>query len=199
MSRIRINREDENRVLLTELLPYEVPMLFSNDGFYQIVNRNEFEYFCRKIKKIKQSSKYGIPFNFEVKKSIIGEPRVLSIIHPINQVDFVDFYKKYDSVILHQCSKSLFSLRKITKIAKFCYSPNLVFEEDEHKSSEVEVVPDVLDRETKILKSYFTYEPIDLIYKFYERRDYQRLEQKYSILLECDITKCFYNMYTLIR
>ena len=196
MSKVRINREDSNRVLLTELLPYEVPMLFSNDGFYQIVANGQFEYFSKKLKEIKQGSKYGIPFNFEVKKAAIGDTRILSIIHPINQVEFIPFYKKYDSLILHQCSKSLFSLRKVSKIAKFCYSPDLVFEEDEHKSSEVEVEPEVLDRETKILKSYFTYEPIDLIYKFYDRRDYQRLEQKYNLLLECDITKCFYNIYT---
>ena len=196
MSKVRINREDANRVLLTELLPYEVPMLFSNDGFYEIVKSGHFDYFVKKLKGIKQSKDYGIPFNFEVKKALLGNPRLLSVIHPLNQIGFIDFYKKYDSLIIHQCSKSIFSLRKITKIAKYCYSPNLVFEEDEHKNQEVEVEPDVLDKETKYFKSYFTYEPIDIIWKFYDRRDYLRLEQKYSLLLECDITKCFYNIYT---
>ena len=43
----------------------------------------------------------------------------------------------------------------------------MVIPEDEHKNPEVEVEPEVLDCETKYLKSYFTYKPIDLIYKFY--------------------------------
>lgn len=196
MSKVKIDREDAHRVLLTELLPYEVPILFSNDGFYQIVSKGKFDYFEKKINTIKHNTEYGIPFNFEIRKSTAGDTRLLSVIHPFNQIRFIDFYKKYDSLIIHQCSKSPFSLRRVSKIAKFCYSPSLVFEEDGLKNQEVEVEPDILDRETKILKSYFTYQPIDLIYKFYERNEYRRLEQRYNNLLEFDITKCFYNIYT---
>ena len=199
MSKIRINKEDKNRVLLTELLPYEVPIIFSNDGFYKLISSGKFSDFSAKIRNLSSSAdskKYGIPFNYEVRKTVQGETRLLSIIHPLNQLDFIDFYQKYDSLILHLCSKSQFSLRKAAKIAKFYYSPDLVFEEDEHKDEDVEVIPDVLDNETKLLKSYFSYKPIDLVYKFYERSEYQRLEQKYDLLLEFDINKCFYNIYT---
>jgi len=192
MSKIKINKKDINRVLLTEVLPYEVPMLFSNDGFYSIISSNKHLPFFKKIKK----QAYGIPFNYEIAKSNDGDTRCLSVIHPINQYDFVEFYQKYDSIIIHLCSKSPFSLRKVKKIAKFTYSPSLVFEEDEHHSAETEVEPDVLDIESKILKSYFIYDPIDLIYKFYERNEYQRLEQRFNILWEFDISKCFYHIYT---
>ncbi len=34
---IRIRKNDEYRALLTETLPYEVPMLFSNDGLYRAI------------------------------------------------------------------------------------------------------------------------------------------------------------------
>jgi len=34
MAKVKINRDIKDRILLTELLPYEVPMLFSNEGFY---------------------------------------------------------------------------------------------------------------------------------------------------------------------
>jgi hypothetical protein len=196
MSKIKIDKYDKNRVLLTELLPYEVLMLFSNEGFYSIISSGNFEHFKQKIQSLKNSGSYGIPFNFEVRKSILGDSRILSVIHPLNQIAFIDFYKKYDSVLLYLCSKSPFSLRKVSKIAKFCYSPNWVFDEDKHKNQEVEVEPEVLDRETRFLKSYFTYKPIDLIYKFYERYEFQRLEQRFNHLLEFDISKCFYNIYT---
>jgi hypothetical protein len=194
MSKIKIDRNDANRILLTELLPYEVPMLFSNDGFYSIISSKKHEPFFKKIKERKSS--YGIPFNYEIAKSTDNEMRCLSVIHPMNQFDFIEFYKKYDSIIIHLCSKSPFSLRKVSRIAKFCYSPDLVFEEDEHQNQEVEVEPEVLDHETKVFKSYFTYNPIDLIYKFYERNEYQRLEQRFNFILEFDISKCFYHIYT---
>ncbi len=196
MSKVKIDKDDKNRVLLTELLPYEVPMLFSNDGFYSLVTNGNFNQFREKIKSLRKSGQYSIPFNFEVRKLILGDTRTLSIIHPLNQLAFIDFYEKYDSVLLHLCSKSPFSLRKASKVAKYYYTPGLVFDEDEHKNQEVEIIPDVLDKETRLLKSYFTYEPIDLIYKFYERNEYQRLEQRFNILLEFDISKCFYNIYT---
>lgn len=195
MSKIKIQKDDKDRVLLTELLPYETPMLFSNEGFYNIVKKNLHTKFFKRLKSIKHLKEFGIPFNYEIRKSE-NDSRTLSIIHPLNQFDFIDFYKKYDSVILHLCSRSPFSLRKITRVAKFCYSPELIFPEDELKDGELEVEPDILDRETMLVKSYFTYHPVDLIYKFYDRNDYIRLEQKFNKVLEFDLSKCFYNIYT---
>jgi len=196
MSHVKINKDDNNRVLLTELLPYEVPMLFSNDGFYTLITEDRHKGFFNKIKSLRKSGKYGIPFNYDIKKSVEGEVRTLSIMHPLNQFDFIDFYAKYNSLIIHLCSKSTFSLRRVTKVAKFYYSPDLVFDDNTHKDDDVEVEPEFLDREIPVLKSYFTYEPIDLIYKFYDRHEYQRLEQRFDFLMEFDINKCFYNIYT---
>ena len=203
MGKVKINKDNKNRVLLTELLPYEVPMLFSNEGFYTIVTSGKYESFFNRIYELskakasnKEKKKYGIPFNYEIKKNVEGETRTLSVIHPMNQVNFIELYKKYDSLMLHLCSKSPFSLRKISKIAKYYYSPKFVFEEDSLKNPELEVEPDFLDEETKYLKSYFIYKPIDLIYKFYDRHEYQRLEQRFNYLMEFDINKCFYNIYT---
>jgi len=203
MGKVKINKDNKNRVLLTELLPYEVPMLFSNEGFYNIVDSGKYHSFFKRIYDIsgaksstKDKKKYGIPFNYEIKKNKEGETRTLSVIHPMNQMNFVELFEKYDSLMLHLCSKSPFSLRKISKTAKYYYSPKFVFEEDSLKDSELEVEPDILDEETKYLKSYFIYKPIDLIYKFYDRHEYQRLEQRFNYLMEFDISKCFYNIYT---
>jgi len=193
MGKVRIDKDDKSRILLTELLPYEVPMLFSNEGFYTILKKHGRKFFEANSGLSKD---YGIPFNFEIGKSNSGDTRVLSIIHPKNQLEFIPLYTKYDTLMIHQCSKSPFSLRKISKVAKYYYSPDFVYEEDSLKSSESEVEPETLDVETKYLKSYFIYKPIDLIYKFYERFEYQRLEQRFSYLMELDISKCFYHIYT---
>ncbi len=194
MKRLKINKSDKTRILLTELLPYEVPMLFSNAGFYNIIKSNEFDYFRDKI-KIHFPDRFTLPFNYEIAKNL-DETRTLSVIHPLNQIAFINLYEKYDSLMLYLCSKSPFSLRKINKIAKFYYSPNFVFEEEELHDAEKEVEPDILDAESQYIKSYFTYYPIDLIYKFYDRTDFRRLEQRYNYLMEFDISKCFYHIYT---
>jgi hypothetical protein len=195
MSRVKIDKNDANRILLTELLPYEVPMLFSNDGFYQIVSSGNFEHFIAKLKSINRQE-YGIPFNYEIAKSNDTDTRTMSVIHPINQYNFIDFYKKYDSVMLHLCSKSPFSLRSVKKVAKFSSASDPVFPEDGHKDAEVETEPDIKEYDPQYLKSYFIYKPVDLIYKFYDRYEYQRLEQRFNLLWEYDISKCFYHIYT---
>jgi hypothetical protein len=200
MGRVKINKDDKTRILLTELLPYEVPMLFSNEGFYQIINKGNYSKFFDRIIQLSKAGgdgkKYGIPFNYDIRKNIEGDTRTLSVIHPYCQYYFIELYEKYDSLMLHLCSKSHFSLRRISKVAKFFYSPDFVYSEDNHKNADLEVEPEVLDVETKYLKSYFTYYPIDLIYKFYDRNEFQRLEQRFNYLMEFDISKCFYHIYT---
>ncbi|HPN70258.1 MAG TPA: RNA-directed DNA polymerase [Saprospiraceae bacterium] len=200
MGKIKINKDDKARILLTELLPYEVPMLFSNEGFYSIIVNDNYSKFFDKVLKLSKAAgdkrKYGIPFNYDVRKNIEGETRTLSVIHPYCQIYFVELYEKYDSLMLHLCSKSPITLRRISKVAKFYYSPDFVFSEDPHKNAELEVEPEALDSETKYLKSYYTYQPIDLIYKFYEKNEFQRLEQRFNYLMEFDIGKCFYHIYT---
>lgn len=198
MGRIKINKEDKTRILLTELHTEEVPMLFSNDGFYNIINGGKLDYFSNKIKQIFKDldKNFTLPFNYDIKKNTIGDTRTLSIIHPFTQKRYIKLFEEYDSLMLHLCSKSPFSLRKINKIAKFYYSPDFVFEEESLKNPDKEVEPDILDAESQFIKSYYTYEPIDLIYKFYDRLDFQRLEQRFNFLMEFDISKCFYHIYT---
>lgn len=200
MGKIKINKDDKARILLTEMLPYEVPMLFSNEGFYQIITNGNYSKFFDKVKELSKAGrdgkKYGIPFNYDIRKNTEGETRTLSVIHPYCQYYFIDLYEKYDSLMLHLCCKSNVSLRRISKVAKFFYSPDFVYPEENHKNADLEVEPEILNTETRYLKSYFTYYPIDLIYKFYERNEFQRLEQRFNYLMEFDISKCFYHIYT---
>jgi len=200
MGKLKINKDDKARILLTEILPYEVPMLFSNEGFYQIITNGHYSKFFDRISHLSKAGgdgkKYGIPFNYDIRKNIEGDTRTLSIIHPYCQYYFIELYEKYDSLILHLCSKSHTSLRRISKVAKFFYSPDFVYPEDNHRTADLEVEPETLSSETRYLKSYFTYYPIDLIYKFYDRSEFQRLEQRFNYLMEFDISKCFYHIYT---
>ncbi len=195
MSKIKIDKEDKSRMILTELLPYEVPMLFSNEGFYDLLKSGDLSYFTSKINAI-YKIEYALPFNYEIKKNITGDTRLLSVIHPFIQLKFIELFENYDSLMLHLCSKSPISLRKLNKIAKFYFSPNFVFPEENVVNPDKEVEPEIKDAESQYIKSYFTYKPVDLIYKFYDRNEFQRLEQRYVFLMDFDISKCFYNIYT---
>lgn len=203
MSKVKIDRYDKWRVLLTELLPYETPMIFSNNGFYLISKKATLtDYFKGKIKNgfsehdfEKQRKSFTIPFSYKVKRSDPSKTRKLSVVHPFTQHLFVDFYEKYDSILIHACSKSPFTLRAPISIAKYFYQTELAFEEDVTVDDDVEI-SEINKIDSKVLKSYFTYKPIDLIYKFFEKLSYRRLEQRFHYRTEFDIRKCFYNIYT---
>ncbi|MFC5677259.1 antiviral reverse transcriptase Drt3b [Aeromicrobium endophyticum] len=52
------------------------------------------------------------------------------------------------------------------------------------------------DREYARLRSYFVYRRFDNVYKFYESPEYRRHEKKFGHLLRLDVTKCFDSVYT---
>jgi len=197
MSKIKIKKDDKYRILLTEILPYEVPIIFSNEGFYSIVKNEKHKHLVYKIKDL-LNQPYGIPFNFEIGKNFERDTRTLSVIHPYFQLNFVELYEKYNSLMIHLCSKSQIALRRISKVAKYFYTPSFVFkdEDGELKDEDVEVESDNFDETTKYIKSYFTYKPIDLIYKFYEKIEFRRFEQRFIYMMTFDISKCFYHIYT---
>lgn len=196
--KIKINRKDKERILLTELLPYEVPIIFSNKGLYRAIKNGKYNLLFSRVIELKKSytKDFTIPFDYSISKDKGGE-RKLSIIHPVSQFEFISFYYKYDQLILSLCSRSEFSLRFPANIAKFYYTPDLVIEEEEEEhNEEVEVEPEILDQESRLLKSYFNYRKYDLIYKFFDSYEFFKLEQRFQFVLSLDISKCFYNIYT---
>ena len=195
-----LNVCNKNRTVLTEILPYEVPLFFDNYGFYCVLNnKNQSRIFkeqfdCLKI-NLKNEDKSGIiqyrwfiPFNYRVRKSN-GESRSLSIVHPINQLEIIDFYEKYAKFFLYLCKKSPFSIRHVDSIAKCTFDRDEVEEiEDDDEYDEIQI--------SKKYRHYFDYEKIGMLYKFYDSIDYIHLESKYKYCLTLDLAKCFYHIYT---
>ena len=122
MAKRKIDKNDKCRVLLTELLPYEVPILFSNEGFYTYVKEKNKTVPLPIIDKILgiADNSYKIPFSFDIKKGSESK-RTLSVMHPGIQFRFISFYQKYDALIIHLCSRSPISLRYPAKVATHFY------------------------------------------------------------------------------
>ena len=133
---------------------------------------------------------YPYQFNIAHKEN---KNRTLSIIHPYNQWQVVEFYEQYKYSILYLCNQSKYSLRKPHKIAQyFYYRDRLHRKLSGHESDKVEL----FFNEYENLKTYFSYEKYSNIYKFYEDYRYQRAEKKFKYLVKFDLQSCFDSIYT---
>lgn len=188
-----INLNNKYRVLLTEVLPYELPLMLDNEGFYL----NMLDQSLRKILFDAFSTKQGkwtIPFDYSVRKYGDDKSRKLSLIHPFTQLDVADFYEKHDYYMLSLCSNSPFSIRYIANRAKCIFKVEEVESEGvPGQQRRIEVSDDDIEIS---YRSYFSYKRYDMMYKFFTSGDCLRLEQKYSHLMKMDIASCFYHIYT---
>lgn len=188
-----VSKSDFNRVLVTEVLPYETPIIFSGLNFYHRLSRN-----CTLdpvTSSIFDNVKYSIPYSYQAHISD-EKKRDLHLIHPSLQKDSVNFYEKYDLAIIDRCSKSKVSIRKPKSIAVNFYEPQLANPGYIDYSSTVEASVDGFQAQNKFFCSYFSYQEFDKLYKFYESECFLKLEEDFEYLKEFDVSKCFYNIYT---
>ena len=205
--KIKIRTKNE-RVLLSDVLPYETPVTFSNRHLYEFLSKNKIvekalfqTSFQEPIKSIvhkilkdtdKGGSLVNIPFSFKISHKE-SEFRVLSICHPRNQIKIVEFYEKYKNLILYYSSLSPFSIRKPVRVAKYTYFND---KKNLRKSTNDKSLLEEFDKEYKNQKTYFVYKDFSNVHKFYEDSKFHRCEKKYNHLLKLDITKCFDSIYT---
>ena len=219
----------KERVLFSDVLPYECPIIFSNRYLYRFLAKYLWTGEEQKIDNItwnvlKQSKRldqkdantfaallFGCyehgkpisdlrhknsalfyPYQFNIAHKI-NKNRTLSIIHPYNQWQVVEFYEQYKYSILYLCNQSNYSIRKPHKIAQyFYYRDRLHRKLLGHESDKVEL----FFNEYENLKTYFSYKKYSNIYKFYEDYRYQRAEKKFKYLVKFDLQSCFDSIYT---
>lgn len=219
----------KERVLFSDVLPYECPIIFSNRYLYRFLAKYLWVGEEQKIDDIKwnvlkQSKRVGekdanafaallfgcyekgkrigtlqhrlnelfYPYQFNIAHKA-NKNRTLSIIHPYNQWQVVEFYEQYKYSMLYLCNQSKYSLRKPHKIAQyFYYRDRLHRKLSGHESNKVEL----FFNEYENLKTYFSYEKYSNIYKFYEDYRYQRAEKKFKHLVKFDLQSCFDSIYT---
>lgn len=184
------------RPLLTETLPYELPVIFGNDRLYYSKCRVVDPLAQPLLEKIYGSSRgYTIPYNYRIRKDS-DRTTELSLVHPSIQLEFCAFYEKHESSLLEFCNRSEFTLRHPAAVAAVYVLSLGEVNESVHKTGEVHLTPDGAEPALSKLVSYFAYEKFNLLNKFYESREFIRLEKKFEILRQLDISKCFYSIYT---
>lgn len=196
----------KERVVLSDVLPYETPVTFSNRYFYKYLLKHKKSE-SNAIFKAKQNKAYAqiewilfnvktktTPFSFNIthKKNDFRE---LCVIHPSNQREMVEFYDKYKELIIYYCSLSPFSIRRPSKVANFTFYNDVLHKKNEDKDLQHSQIEQD-DSEYENLKSFFSYRKYSNIHKFYESYQFHRSEKKYNKLLKIDVTKCFDSIYT---
>lgn len=220
MSRRKIElKYKKERVVFSDVLPYEIPLIFSNRYFYRFLVKYKVKIENNKliwdsnmpdsafetlklllgISSIEKNKpfdkdfeKYRIPFSYNIAHKR-DKFRELAIIHPLNQLQVIDFYEKYKYLILHYCNQSNFSIRYPDKIAYFFFYKDRLHRQLLGKKTDSR---EEYMNEYENLKSYFSYQKYSNIYKFYEDFRYQKAEKKFNNLIKFDIQDCFNSIYT---
>ena len=220
----QINIKKE-RVILSDVLPFEIPVTFSNRHFYSFLVNNHISIDGKIIKWNKDDpileTIIKLLFGFNKNKLVNNRQikinfkkgecktipfsykishkdrdfRELTIVHPKNQLAVIEFYEKYKELILYYCNISPFSIRRPFKIAKFSYYSDRTHIEKLAYDHEHKSVEE-FDKEYENLKTFFVYKKYSNIYKFYESYKYHRCEKKYNNLFKFDITRCFDSIYS---
>lgn len=187
------------RMLLTDVLPYERPLFFSNRFFSRFVryydvhiengelvafnhtNDTGLKEFLQLISGNKSSER--ISFSYTISKDGHEKGRTLTIPHPFRQIELMEFYAKYDYLIIDFCNRSNFSLRHPVKVATHW----------KKRKEFAKVISDEAEEfvSNEDIKHYFRYSRIDNISKFYNDRLYLNVEQDFPYLCKVDIEKCF--------
>lgn len=196
-----IKRKDYNRVLITDTLPFETPIIFSNDGLYDLLSSIETTDECLRV--VVSALVFGTelpkpvystePYLYKVKKNS-QEFRRLALLHPSSQWQLRGFYEKYEQLMLHYCSISPASIRSPSRVAGSFYSKSSWENINQYKNGSVATT--ALDKYVKHTPSYFAYKGYDRLYKFFNSRDYFSLEKQFSVLTTLDVSKCFDSIYT---
>lgn len=223
--KIRLKYKKE-RVLLSDMLPYELPLIFSNRYFYRFLVKNGIHVNGDKIIWNENVSDGTL----QILAFILGANMSNMKVNGYVSCDDSSLKKNFQTIpfsyrILHKPTKSRelslihprnqilmvdFYDRYKSLMLYYCsldkYSlryPNKVacyfYYRDKLHKTLIGRKTDSLElffNEYENLRTFFSYKRYNNIYKFYEDYRYQRAEKKFVHLLKFDIQGCFDSIYT---
>ncbi len=183
------------RALLTDTLPYEVPVIFSNDRLHAGLSSSPPPGVAALLDRIAQNnSAYSVPYNYGIIKNR-DRRTVLSIVHPLMQREMAKFYELHAMGMLAHCSRGDFSLRRPVALAS-PFAIEVSTDDDGARSGIPQLLAQSDEPDPSHMTSYFVYGKYNLLGKFVSSREYIRLEERHAVMRTLDVSKCFYNIYT---
>lgn len=131
------------------------------------------------------------PFQFEICHRD-NDSRSLSIPHPFSQILVANFYNDHADSIIYGTSRSAFSIRRPSSVARYSNYRDRMHEKLLSKQEGFEEHGKEYDQ----IGSYFVYNIVNNIFKFFESYRYHRAEKRFDSMVQIDISKCFDSIYT---
>lgn len=194
----RVSKAVVARVLLTETLPYELPLRFGNTGLYvralQAVNEPT-ELLEKLGLVVRKAESRTLPLKFKISKGP-SEYRELWVIHPRAQLQAMSVYRNYDLLVLSLCDRSEWSLRRPLAVGSRWYDSRLGVRVRTKTMRSTEPNLKVREKALASSSSYFSYGPFTSLARFERSADFMRFESSYRFLRKLDISNCFPSIYT---
>jgi len=198
MAANKVNRSVQ--AILTEVLPYELPLIFTNDFRYisltfppldpEIKAALDTLYSQPKSRR----ERFTIPYQYTIRKDR-GGATLLSVMHPDSQLKAADFLDRYAETIIASCEASPASLRRPSALVSLT-TLNEIEAGSTPKTEGVHTEPKPERAELSSIASFFVYRDYNLLGKFFDGNSYLDLEKRFSRLRTLDLSRCFYNIYT---
>lgn len=216
----------KERAILSDVLPYETPIIFSNRFFYEFLVSNNIEVDGSKIKwtyssrsidefifiifGISESERKNIKNNNGVREyekkngTFITVPFFYGVSHKEDSFRRLAVMHPRNQVqVIDFYNKYKEIILYYSSRSKFSLRyPSRVattrFYDDERKSASVALESDMNRKSDSIknLRSFFSYRKIRNIHEFFESRSYHDSEKRYDNMAQLDVSKCFDSIYT---
>ncbi len=186
---------------MTETLPYEVPVTFSNEFlFVSELRKNQLSEAAQKFlngeyRRPLKDDAYTIPFNYQIRKGAKGF-NTLSIVHPLHQIRMASFLVEYSNTIISECGESEYSLRAPYKVLPEVSKDEMKKAGKAKKLGLAHIAPEDGRLDVNFAPSFFSVRKHNLLDKFFGSNELLRLESRFQYLRQVDVTKCFFNIYT---
>ena len=223
MNKIKLARQKE-RMILSDVLPYETPISFSNKGFYRFLINNkisihddnvhwkasskELDALVAIIFSINVTEVMRVPRHNGYKKMPISSKNLITIpFHyfikhkpsELRQLSIIHPRNQVAAASFYDQYKELILYNSM--LSKFSLRrpakiAKSVYWDDNKRLKSLENYVEESEGEESNLKSFFVYKDISNIFKFFESSEYHRCEKIYNHMAMLDVAKCFDSIYT---
>lgn len=216
----------KERVILSDILPYEIPPLFSNRHFYHFLIDNKISIHNDQLRFNKDNTKtlerivrllfgirWDIPLCVDSKYDFFklddssSIPFKFRITHKDNDFRELTLIHPLNQLkVLNFYDEFKYLIIYYCNISRFSLRKphkiaSLKYFKDStnknNKNGDSEFeIIETSDKEYDSLKTFFSYKDYSNIYKFYESYEFHRAERKFDNLLKFDISRCFDSIYS---
>lgn len=199
MSKLLRISKSKYRTVISEVLPYERPVFFTNRFFARFLKFYGVKVENDVLVATRNADEPGLAefltllggkandqrpcFQYSITKDGHKNGRCLSVIHPFHQVKMLEFYDRYKTLLIDFCQRSNFSIRYPYKVADY---------QKKSKGYYKIMSDDALPVDTsESLKHFFSYKHYKNINNFYDDYRFLRAEKKFAKMVKMDLEKCF--------